>query len=360
MTEFTGFNGFKVKDEMARNIAKGRNQAVAYSNYAEMVEALNAMEKDEFKVGQNIYIGTVGVPDLWVYSVEPIVHNFTYESDEGIVEFLNDNVTIQCGYYNLAMLEGQKVDLTTINERLDECFQFGSDFKANVASGITAKKVPTDANDSVEIILANLAAIKLGSGNAKTSEVLSGKTFTNDDGVEYAGAMTNNAGTTKSATCSLDSTNKRVQLTVPANAYYSTTSKLYAAFSSVASAIGLTAAKILKGNTILGIAGTANTGEYTLKKIYGCSSAIKTCSLSNLTVGKPYLVVISSFSGQGWNTAQSTYAKISSYTGCTLSELFYTNDAKNSASRFYKMVPTSSSVTLTTAANETATYTVCE
>ena len=69
--------------------------------------------------------------------------------------------------------------------------------------------------------------------------------------------MTNNSGTTKSATCSLDTTNKRVQLTIPANAYYNTSAKLYATYATVASKIGLTAAKIVKGNTILGIAGTA-------------------------------------------------------------------------------------------------------
>lgn len=120
MAEFKSFNGFTVKDETARNIAKGRNQAVAFSDYADMIEALNIMEKDQFKIGQNIYIGTVGVPDLWVYSVEPIQHNFEYVSDKNVVELLENNVTIQSGFYKLAMLEGQKVDLTTYDRRIDE------------------------------------------------------------------------------------------------------------------------------------------------------------------------------------------------------------------------------------------------
>ena len=76
--------------------------------------------------------------------------------------------------------------------------------------------------------------------------------------------MTNNGGTTKSATCTLDTTNKRVQLTIPANAYYNTSSKLYATYATVASKIGLTAAKILSGNTILGIAGTAKAAARSL------------------------------------------------------------------------------------------------
>lgn len=118
MAEFSSLNGFMVKDTTARNIAKGRNQAVAFSDYATMIETLNATEKDEYRMGQNFYIGTVGVPDLWVYSVEDIAHNFNYISDEDMVEKLKNNTTIQAGYYKLAMLEGQKVDLTTYDEKL--------------------------------------------------------------------------------------------------------------------------------------------------------------------------------------------------------------------------------------------------
>lgn len=120
MAEFSSFNGYTVKDTVARNIAKGRNQAVAFNNYATMIEALNAMEKDEYKTGQNIYIGVVGVPDLWVYSVEGIKHTFDYVSDDDVVAKLTANTTIQAGYFKLAMLEGQKVDMTTYDQKLAE------------------------------------------------------------------------------------------------------------------------------------------------------------------------------------------------------------------------------------------------
>ena len=118
MAEFTSLNGYAVKDSVARSIAKGRNQAVAFVDYATMIEALNEYEKDEFKAGQNIYIGVVGVPDLWVYSVEDIRHTYIYESDEDVVEKLTTNTTIQAGFFKLAMLEGQKVDLTTYDQHL--------------------------------------------------------------------------------------------------------------------------------------------------------------------------------------------------------------------------------------------------
>lgn len=118
MAEFTSLNGYQVKDTVARSIAKGRNQAVAFTDYATMIEALNEYEKDEYKAGQNVYIGVVGVPDLWVYSVEDIRHTFIYESDDDIVDKLKNYTTVQVGFFKLAMLEGQKVDLTTYDQHL--------------------------------------------------------------------------------------------------------------------------------------------------------------------------------------------------------------------------------------------------
>lgn len=191
MAEFTSLNGYTVKDAVARNIAKGRNQAVAYSDYATMIETLNAMENDEFKTGQNIYIGTVGVPDLWVYSIEPIKHNFTYVSDEETVELLKNNVTIQAGFYRLAMLEGQKVDLTTINERIDECFQSVSDGKALIASAITDMGVETDATATFAEMDENIRSIETGVDISDTTasaiDVTIGLVFYDKDGNRCVG-----------------------------------------------------------------------------------------------------------------------------------------------------------------------------
>ena len=179
MAEFSSLNGYTVKDNVARSIAKGRNQAVAFVDYETMIEALNELEKDEYKAGQNVYIGVVGVPDLWVYSVEDIRHTFIYESDEDVVEKLKNNTTIKVGFFKLAMLEGQKVDLTTydqhlakhdediaeLNDSVEEIndslinmqtsFQAGCNtiYNAVVAKGVTPKsKSPTDLANAVASI----------------------------------------------------------------------------------------------------------------------------------------------------------------------------------------------------------------
>lgn len=115
-------------------IAKGRNQSLAYNNYSEMITALNGMTKDELKRGQNIYIGTVGVPDLWVYGVEDNSVNYSYVDDETIVGSLGTDTTIQVGYYKLAQLETQKVDLTNIESEIDTLQSSDTDINALITA----------------------------------------------------------------------------------------------------------------------------------------------------------------------------------------------------------------------------------
>lgn len=118
-TEFTN-----ICDELrnsiteAINIAKGMNQAVVYDNYSSMVSALSGMGNTSLKRGYNIYIATASVPDLWVYSVEESYQNYTYTSDDALAEGIKNNVFVQIGYYKVAQLETQKVDLTPVNEKI--------------------------------------------------------------------------------------------------------------------------------------------------------------------------------------------------------------------------------------------------
>lgn len=119
----------------------------------------------------------------------------------------------------------------------------------DVVKGKTA--VTSDSND--EAIPGTLEL----TGNAGAADVLAPKTFyTTDPKTKQTGTMVDKSGTSQSASGTLDTTNSRVNLTVPATGKYSITSKLYIAYSTLATLIGLTAAKIAAGITILGIAGT--------------------------------------------------------------------------------------------------------
>ena len=104
-----------------------------------------------------------------------------------------------------------------------------------------------------------LSSSKLAETTAVLSDVVINKTFFSKTKELKTGTLADKSGTTQSATPTLDTTNSRLQMTVPATGKYSTTSKLYAAYSNIRSLIGLTASKIVKGNTILGLAGTGFT-----------------------------------------------------------------------------------------------------
>lgn len=74
------------------------------------------------------------------------------------------------------------------------------------------------------------------------------------DDEPVAGTLQDKSGTAQQAAASLDAANSRLQMAVPAAAKYSTTSRLYAAYSAIRTLIGLTADKLWAGNTILGLA----------------------------------------------------------------------------------------------------------
>ena len=96
----------------AKSIAEGRARATAYENYQAAVTALNAATATEFKVGDNIFIQAKNVPDLWIYGVESTSTSYTYTTDDALVVAIQSAGFIQIGFYKVAVLETEKVDLT--------------------------------------------------------------------------------------------------------------------------------------------------------------------------------------------------------------------------------------------------------
>lgn len=93
-------------------------------------------------------------------------------------------------------------------------------------------------------------------GTATAAQILAGK-IAYVNGAKLTGTMTDRSNATLTATFGLDSTNGYVRAKIPADGFYSgTNSYLNTTYAALASLIGLTAAKLVSGNTILGIAGT--------------------------------------------------------------------------------------------------------
>ena len=186
-------------------------------------------------------------------------------------------------------------DLEDVRVEVDDLKKSVSDGKILVADAITDKGVTTATNATFATMATNIAAIKTDptlqaktatlstaaqtikadsgydglsqvtvpaiTGTAAAENVLAGKTFSSADGVNQTGTMTNRSNTTLAATFGL--ADGYVRAKIPADGFYSgTNSFLNATYASVASLIGLTAPKIVSGNTILGIAGTGGGKKY--------------------------------------------------------------------------------------------------
>lgn len=107
------------KSETAISISKGANQSLSYGNYETMVTAFNNLPIDIYRVGQNILIVTLNVPDLWISAIEEEYTPYIYVDDDTFTNELKTNGTVKVGFYVLSALETQKVDLTDYIKNTD-------------------------------------------------------------------------------------------------------------------------------------------------------------------------------------------------------------------------------------------------
>jgi hypothetical protein len=76
-----------------------------------MISALNNATNKAYNVGHNLYIIATAVPDFWISSIEST--SVTYSGTTAdLINTVRANGSVQVGYYKIAMLETEKVDLT--------------------------------------------------------------------------------------------------------------------------------------------------------------------------------------------------------------------------------------------------------
>ena len=129
----------------AVTIAKGAIVSLSFGNYASMISVFNALGNDVYRVGQNIMIVTLNVPDLWVSDIAETSTAYTYTSDDDFANELKTNGTVQVGFYKLSALETQKVDLTNYVQNTDYAtsakggvVKIASNYGTMMISGIVA------------------------------------------------------------------------------------------------------------------------------------------------------------------------------------------------------------------------------
>lgn len=104
-------------------IAKGATRAVSFYNYSHLVSMLQSGQYSDLRVGQNLYINYVGVPDLWIVTAGLPNITYTYTTDEAFIEYVKTSGRV--GPYHLGFLETEKVYLdnyytkTEVDELID-------------------------------------------------------------------------------------------------------------------------------------------------------------------------------------------------------------------------------------------------
>ena len=133
----------------ANTVAKGASKPLVYKNYEIMVNYINSYMNDDIeglRIGWNVLIITLNVPDLWVSGISQEYVWYEYVSDEQLVADLQ-NGQVQVGYYLLSPLETQKVNLTEYPTQEDLDDVYTNLREEDFALGVQIENLENHVND---------------------------------------------------------------------------------------------------------------------------------------------------------------------------------------------------------------------
>lgn len=103
---------YDIQSGMYANVYKRSAEILTFENIKSLVDKLNSTDKLEINKGASLYIKQLNVPDFWVYEVNTISVPYEYTNDTDLINEVKTNGSIQVGYYEISLLESEKVDLT--------------------------------------------------------------------------------------------------------------------------------------------------------------------------------------------------------------------------------------------------------
>lgn len=160
-------NTYATKTELRDGLA-GKATTKTYENYQAFVTAIGLLPKLELKVGDNIYIKKLDVPDMWVTAVNDTSTSYTYTNDQAIINALDTTSGITVGYFSFSKLETEKVDLTTYQTKTDNSLATTS--KTVVGAINEVKGTADDANSKASANATEISNIKDGTTVVKEAE----------------------------------------------------------------------------------------------------------------------------------------------------------------------------------------------
>lgn len=190
---------YATKTELQEGLA-GKSQSKTYNNYQAFVTAVNAMNNTALKVGDNVFIVTQDVPDMWVSAVNSSSATYTYSSDSAIVTALGSANGLTVGYYVFRELETEKVDLTAYQTKNDNSLNTTS--KTVVGAINEVKNTADSAASKATTNATDIANIKNGTTKVKKAETADNATnvTTNINGKAITDIFETNSPTVKNAT----------------------------------------------------------------------------------------------------------------------------------------------------------------
>lgn len=146
------------KANQAYTLAEGRSRSASFATIAAMQTALEGANNSQFKVGDNIFIEAVDVPDFWVSKVN------TTKGTDKVPASGSFNSTYNVGYYTISKLETQKVDLSSyaLKSYVDQKVEgnasiIGIEFTANNTIKLNFKKNGTATSVETGALTTTLA-----------------------------------------------------------------------------------------------------------------------------------------------------------------------------------------------------------
>ena len=164
-------------------------------------------------------------------------------------------------------------------------------------------------------------------GNATAAQVLSGKKFTSSAGLQVTGTMTDYTGVVSEIKDVRDAPDrKRLEVAVPRGYHdwsWAGNSYEYLPYDKLASTIGLTADKIVQGNTVCGIAGNGSNGY----KYYSKRCALSDGTWSGVTLkDNAWVYLATSSSNSIWTYEHNLgldLSKITAIGGAVIDDKYY-------------------------------------
>lgn len=190
---------YATKNELRDGLA-GRAATKTYENYQAFVTAMGLLPKSELKVGDNIYIKKLDVPDMWVTAVNATSASYTYTNDQAIINALDTTNGLTVGYFSFSKLETEKVDLSTYQTKTDNTLETTS--KTVVGAINEVKGTAGSALSKANANATEISNLKDGTTKVKKAETADNATnvTTSINGKEITDIFETNSTTVKNAT----------------------------------------------------------------------------------------------------------------------------------------------------------------